>query len=314
MLIRRLQTVISDAAPWLGLTALIGVVDYVTPSSYAFASIYFIPIFPAAWRSRTVGFVVAAASSFAWILCDYVQRPVTDPAAQAWNYATRIIVFALAVLLATTLQREQHRIGELDRQRRSLLTLLEHEVPGPLRELATDLRSLAGTSPQLADRLTKRAEELVFLSDDLASLGELEAAGLHLDKRATDVVDMIHQIRASASDRQHVVLTVPVAPVRVQADPARLRQALDAMFREVSATSDSVSMDCRTEKGSVSISIGSATMTIPSGAATPIRGDDPAVGARTQLARVLVAAHGGTLLGSREAMGRGQRLTARFPV
>ncbi|HTJ61784.1 MAG TPA: hypothetical protein VL333_11405 [Candidatus Saccharimonadales bacterium] len=314
MRMRKLSSTIRDAAPWLGLTALIGIVDYLTPSSYAFASIYFIPIFPAAWRSRAVGFVVAAASSLAWIACDYVQRPVTDVNAQIWNYATRIMVFILAVVLASTLQREQHRIGELDRQRGSLLTLLEHEVPGPLRELATELRGISGVAPAVADRLTKRAEQLVFLSDDLASLGELEAAGLHLEKRTTNIVDMVHELRAGAPDRQHVVLTVPVAPVRVNADPDRLRQALDAMFREVSATAESVSVDCRTDKGSAVISIGSATMAVVSGAATMVRGDDPAVGARTQLARVLLAAHGGTLFGARESMGRGQRLIARLPL
>lgn len=296
------------------MTALIGMVDYLTPSSYAFASIYFIPIFPAAWRSRGAGFVVAAASSFVWILSDYLQRPVADVAAALWNYSTRIIVFILAVILASTLQREQHRIAELDRQRRSLLTLLEHEVPGPLRELATELRGLSGIAPAAAARLTKRAEQLVFLSDDLASLGELEAAGLRLDKRATNVVDMIHELRAGAPSRQHVVLTVPVAAVRVHADPDRLRQALDAMFREVSATSDSVNVDCRTDNGSVAISIGSASMTVPASAATLVRGDDPTVGARTQLARVLVAAHGGTLSGARETTGRGQRLIARLPI
>ena len=314
MHVHKLTSTIRDAAPWLGLTAVIGLVDSFTPPSYAFASMYFIPIFPAAWRSRTVGFIVAAASSFAWIICDYVQRPVIDEAAQIWNYTTRIVVFVLAVILASILQREQHRINDLDRQRRSLLTLLEHEVPGPLRELANDLRGLSGVTPQMSERLTKRAEQLVFLSDDLASLGELEASGLRLEKRATNVVEMVHELRAGASDRQHVVLTVPVAPLRVNADPDRLRQALDAMFREVSATADSVSVDCRSEKGLVAISIGSATMSMPSSAATPVRGDDPAVGARTQLARVLVAAHGGTLFGSREAAGRGQRLIARLPI
>src|SRR5256714_2175013 len=281
MQVHKVRSIIGDAAPWLGLTGLIGIVDYLTPSSYAFASIYFIPIFPAAWRSRTVGFIVAAASSLAWIASDYVQRPVTDVTAQIWNYATRIIVFILAVILASTLQREQHRIAELDRQRRSLLTILEHEVPGPLRELATELRGISGVAPAVADRLTKRAEQLVFLSDDPASLGELEAAGLHLDKRTTNVVDMIHELRAGASDRQHVVLTVPVAPVRANADPDRLRQALDAMFREVSETAESVSVDCRTERGTAIISIGSATMTLPTSAATPVRSDDPEVGART---------------------------------
>jgi signal transduction histidine kinase len=311
---RKLTSTIRDAGPWLGLTAVIGLVDYFTPSSYAFASIYFIPIFPAAWRSRAAGFIVAAASGFAWIYCDYVQRPVIDETAQIWNYTTRIVVFVLAVILASILQREQHRIGDLDRQRRSLLTLLEHEVPGPLRELATELRGLSGVAPQVAERLTKRAEQLVFLSDDLASLGQLEASGLHLEKRATNVVEMVHELRAGASDRQHVVLTVPVAPVRVNADPERLRQALDAMFREVSATADSVSVDCRTEKGSVAISIGSANMSMPASSARLVRADDPAVGARTQLARVLLAAHGGTLFGAREAAGRGQRLIARLPI
>ena len=309
-----ISSTIRQAAPWLALTAFIGIMDYVTPPSYAFASMYFIPIFPAAWRSRAAGFVVAAASSFAWIYCDIVQRPIGDEQAQIWNYSTRIIVFVLAVILVSTLQREQARIADLDRQRRSLLTLVEHEVPGPLRELATELRGLAGLDPADVERLTTRAEQLVFLSDDLASLGELEAGTLRLQKRATNVVEMVHELRASALSKAHILLTIPVGPVRVNVDPDRLRQALDAMLREVSSTSDTVSVDCRSDKGSVSISIASATMTMPATAAQLVRGDDPSIGARTQLARVLLAAHGGTLSSVHESMGRGQRLIARLPI
>jgi signal transduction histidine kinase len=88
------------------------------------------------------------------------------------------------------------------------------------------------------------------------------------------------ELRAGTADRQQVVLTVPVAPVRVRADPDRLRQALDAMFREVSATWDSVSVDCRTERGSVAIPIGSASMTVPVNAATEIRFDDSSAHAK----------------------------------
>ncbi len=314
MRLRSVTSTIRQAAPWLALTGVIGIVDYITPSSYAFASIYFIPIFPAAWRSRAAGFIVAAASATLWIFADIAQRPVTDEAAQYWNYSTRIVVFVLAVILASTLQKERSRIAELDRQRRSLLTLVEHEVPGPLRELANELRTIAGIDAVDAERLTKRAEQLVFLSDDLASLGELEAGTLKLQKRPTNVVEMVHELRANAVSKAHVLLTVPVAPVNVNADPDRLRQALDAMLREVSATAETVSVDCRSAKGSVSISIASATMTMPATAAQLVSGDDPSIGARTQLARVLLAAHGGTLSSVRESMGRGQRLIARLPV
>ncbi len=314
MRLSSINSTVRQAAPWLALTGVIGIVDYATPSSYAFASIYFIPIFPAAWRSRAAGFIVAAASATLWIFSDIVQRPVTDEAAQVWNYSTRIVVFVLAVILASTLQKERSRIAELDRQRRSLLTLVEHEVPGPLRELANEIRTLAGIDAVDAERLTKRAEQLVFLSDDLASLGELEAGALKLRKRATNVVEMVHELRTNAVSKAHVLLTVPVAPVNVNADPDRLRQALDAMLREVSASAETVSVDCRSDKGSVSISIASATMTMPATAAKLVRGDDPSFGARTQLARVLLAAHGGTLSSVRESMGRGQRLIARLPI
>lgn len=181
-------------------------------------------------------------------------------------------MFILAVILASTLQREQARIAELDRQRRNLLTLVEHEVPGPLRELATDLRGMAGIDAEHADRLTKHAEQLVFLSNDLASLGELEAGALRLHKRPTNVVEMVHELRAGAVPKRHVLVTVPVTPVRVNADADRLRQALDAMFREVSATADTVTVDCRSDKGTISISIASATMTVPATAAKLVRG------------------------------------------
>src|SRR5258708_8437196 len=150
---RRLGVVLREAWPWLAVTAIIGAVDYVTPSTYAFASMYFIPIFPAAWRSRAVGFVVAAASTFAWIYCDLVQRPTNDIAPETWNYGTRIVVFVLAVVLASTLQRVHARIADLHPHRRGLLTLLEHEVPGPLRHLPTQLPALSRLPPSPSERL-----------------------------------------------------------------------------------------------------------------------------------------------------------------
>ena len=68
------RSAIRDAAPWLAVTVLIGGVDYLTPSTYAFASIYFIPIFPAAWRSRAAGFIVAAAIMM-FATPKYARRP-----------------------------------------------------------------------------------------------------------------------------------------------------------------------------------------------------------------------------------------------
>src|SRR5260221_537049 len=50
-----ISSTIRAAGPWLALTALIGMVDYLTPSAYALPSMYFIPIFPAAWRSAPAG-------------------------------------------------------------------------------------------------------------------------------------------------------------------------------------------------------------------------------------------------------------------
>src|SRR5258708_12580915 len=186
-----------------------------------------------------------------------------------------MVVCVLAVVLASRLQREHAPIAALDRQRRGLLTLLEHEVPGPLRELATELRGLCGVSWSDSERLVKREDQLGFLSDDLASLGELEVGGLRLAKRSTNIVDLIHELRAGAMDRKHVVLTVPVAPVRIHVDPDRLRQALDAMFREVSATADTVSVDCPADRTSVSTSIGTPTITMPSSPPPPLPIDHP---------------------------------------
>src|SRR5258708_23695967 len=112
-----------------------------------------------------------------------------------------MVVCVLAVVLASRLQREHAPIAALDRQRRGLLTLLEHEVPGPLRELATELRGLSGLSRSDSERLVKRADQLVFLSHDLAPLRELEVGRLPPANRPTNILHPIPHPPAGPLDR-----------------------------------------------------------------------------------------------------------------
>ncbi len=86
----------------VGLTAVIGAVDYLTGYELELFTFYFAPIAIASWYlGRTAGLVTSALSLIVWFLSDMLAGHVySDWTYQYWNAALRFVafyVFAVAV-------------------------------------------------------------------------------------------------------------------------------------------------------------------------------------------------------------------------
>ncbi len=163
-------------------------------------------------------------------------RPETDAARTADELRE--------LLQARTLEvAELHRkLTELETRGTAFLTAASHAVMNPLTIIQSyleivlsDLRG--GLSDQQAgfvDTAHAAALRMHRLIDDLVELAALEMGAAELEMSAVQVGDLVADVCASfapAAETGGIELSVAITPdlPRVQADPARLRNAVDAV-------------------------------------------------------------------------------------
>lgn len=315
MTLDRAGKVLGPLAGWLGLIAVIGLLDYATGPDYGFGFFYLIPVLPAAWfLGRWPGVAVALAGGLAWFAADFAGRPATPASAVLWNASSRTFLFVAGAVLVDSFHRERSRLERVDAQRSLFLRVLEHELPRPGDELVRLLARYqeSGTAgPSELRALRDRAEEIRFLSHDFVALGQIQAGTLALARRPVDLNAAAQEIRSQRSDpERRMPITLAGTELIVSADENRLRQAIRSLIAEatLAAAEDEVSLDLNAAGAD-------AQLVVTSGAgpylAPPAEGEEP-VG--IALARLVVEAHGGTIELRRGAMSRGLRAVMRLPL
>jgi diguanylate cyclase (GGDEF)-like protein len=114
--VMRIKNALKKIIVFTGLMAgvgIIGVIDFLTGSEYAFSIFYFFPILLAAWYAGLPGgLTLSIESAFVWYFADVLARtpPYPSPLIPAWNtgvrFATFLTVSILLHLLHNTLHRE----------------------------------------------------------------------------------------------------------------------------------------------------------------------------------------------------------------
>lgn len=141
-------------------------------------------------------------------------------------------VSVLAVLFARNLASPMVASGARERRRRELIGDLAHELRAPLTTVRSQLEAaeaeLLPLDAAFVRSLHEEAARMERLVSDMDDLGLAEAGVLHLRPLSQDVTSLANEVlagfRASAGAVK-LRLDAP-APVRVHADPARIRQAL----------------------------------------------------------------------------------------
>lgn len=134
--------------------------------------------------------------------------------------------------LAAAFNRMAEDLATVDRERRDLIATVSHELRTPLTAMTALLENLAdGVVPPEPAHLgaaLDRAQHLGSLVDDLLQLSRLEAGVVELDRQDLALRPMVEESVAqvtSAGRPGTFDVSVP-GDVRIQGDPARLRQLL----------------------------------------------------------------------------------------
>lgn len=156
---------------------------------------------------------------------------------------TTLLGNRLGSVIESSLARERERalmqrLREADRTKSEFVSMLAHELSGPMTTIQGFGRGLQrnwnevddAKRSHILDILTKEIERLARLVNDLLDVSRMEAGTLRYELEPTslhEVVDNLLVVHTSLKAKQHLVMTaLPDGLPDVNADKDRLRQVL----------------------------------------------------------------------------------------
>jgi len=233
--------------------------------------------------------------------------------------------------LAHSFNTMTERLQNADRLRRNVMADVAHELRTPLSVLQGRLEGLIdGVYPRDDRQLGELLEETRVLSrliEDLRTLALSDAGALPLQKEATDLVDLVHDVVRSMSpeaDKKSVSLSATplVAVAMADVDPVRMREVLtnivsNALRHSASGSSVTVVVNQTNEKTAIVVLDAGEGMPPEEVArifdrfykGSASRGS----GLGLAIAKSIVSAHGGEIRASSEP-GKGTTVELSLPT
>jgi signal transduction histidine kinase len=224
----------------VAVIAGVGLVDQLTPPDADFGEFYIVGVVVAAWF---LGWGVGV--SFA-LLATLVRLAIDanggDFGASSlgiflWNALSDFLVFAVVAFATDRVYIERERWRSVDVERRTMLRLLEQELPRPLRAadwFARTFEDAAGGSLSESVRtqfaaLRRHTREGLFLAMDLLAVGHLRG-GLHFELQPVALNQLVIEAAADTLDRTRVLLSLSGDDLMTLADADRLRHAISSVL------------------------------------------------------------------------------------
>ena len=228
-------------------------------------------------------------------------------------------------------------MDENERQRQAMVSDIAHELRNPLTNVRGYLEGVQDGLVPLDDALiASLLEESTLLGrlvDDLQDLALADAGRLHLHPEPLDAADLVEQVagahRAAAAVAGVTITAEVTAPVRIEADPGRLRQALgnlvgNALRYTPAGGSVTLAVFAADDDGHATITVadtggGIAAEHLPRIFDRFYRADASrsretgGSGLGLSITRYLIEAHGGTI-DARSTEGAGSTFTIRLPL
>ncbi|GGQ42918.1 ATP-binding protein [Couchioplanes azureus] len=185
-----------------------------------------------------VGVPIMAGGLTLGALCVYGDR-VEDPEDTLTG-----LLSGLAAHVGQYLERRraEELAIELARTKDEFLALVTHELRNPLAVITSTAEMVneeAGTLAQdelrrYLDTISRNAQRLTVMAEDLLDLARLESGHLAIDTTATDLTDIIDAsvegLAELSADKQLTVTVNTPARLPLHADPHRLRQVADNLL------------------------------------------------------------------------------------
>ena len=216
-----------------GGVAVIWLVDISTGPDFGFAIFYLIPIGLASWwLGRASAVLIALLATVAWIWADLLARPSVLVSASVWNGLTRAAIFLMLALLIDQVRRERIALRSVDAHREESLALIAHTLrrsAGEIESAIPDLTrapALSAVERSAIDELRRQSRNFKRFADDVLEVGQLEAGRFRLNRARFDLSEFVATL-VRDTDRDRLQLVSESDPVWVDADPERLRTALE---------------------------------------------------------------------------------------
>ena len=156
-----------------------------------------------------------------------------------------LVVAGLGAAVRSTFGRTAEslrRLERLEQERSALIATVNHEIRNPLASLSGHLQlasryaareDLRERVPQSIEEARRQVTRLLRLADDLQVISTA-VAEFRVEPEPFDLVESAHAAarRVEALDPgREVSVNAPIAPLMVQADPARLDQIFDNLLK-----------------------------------------------------------------------------------
>jgi len=204
---------------------VIWLVDISTGPDFGFAIFYLIPIGLASWwLGRASAMFIALLSTVAWIWADLVARPSVLFSASLWNGLTRAAI--------DQVRRERIALRSVDAHREESLALIAHTLrrsAGEIESAIPDLTrapALSAVERGAIDELRRQSRNFKRFADDVLEVGQLEAGRFRLNRARFDLSEFVATL-VKETDRDRLQLVSESDPVWIDADPERLRTAIE---------------------------------------------------------------------------------------
>jgi signal transduction histidine kinase len=312
----------------------IWLVDISTGPDFGFAIFYLVPIGLASWwLGRASAVLIALLSTVAWIWADLLARPSVLVSASLWNGLTRAAIFLMLALLIDQVRRERIALRSVDAHREESLALIAHTLrrsAGEIESAIPDLTkapALSAVERSAIDELRRQSRNFKRFADDVLEVGQLEAGRFRLNRARFDLSEFVATL-VKDTDRDRLQLVSESDPVWVDADPERLRTAIEHILNNALRFSPPgstvhVTVGQRDNRARVVVKdqgVGLARAHLGvifrkyGRIETPATKDKIGVGLGLYVARLIVEAQNGSVSASSVGLGLGSTFTLDLPL
>jgi signal transduction histidine kinase len=236
------------------------------------------------------------------------------------------------------LETQSTELRESDRRKDEFLAILSHELRNPVHAIRMGVGYLKISNAdaeiqETCSTLERQVANLSRLLDDLLSVLKQKRGETELEMRPTDVREVVGAAMETASPlieqrRQTLDVRLSTEPLGVQADGARLAQALTNLLTNASTYSEAytaIRLEATLDGGHVRIAVTDCGIGFDEDERGRLfdlfsRGRRAkalfthGLGIGLHLAREIVAGHGGRLEAYSEGPGRGSRFEIWLPL
>jgi two-component system, chemotaxis family, CheB/CheR fusion protein len=252
----------------------------------------------------------------------------------------------------TERKQAEETLRDADRRKTEFLAMLAHELRNPLAPILVSIeilrrakgleesdvesrRDLSDRVDHALDVLQRQVGQMVRLVDDLLDAGRISRGKIDLRLERVELASVVYHVVDAArpiSDRreQELTVTLPGAPVHVDADPTRLGQIIGNLLNNACKFTERgghvwLTVEREEESGGVVISVRDTGIGIAADqlehvfemftqVGTTLERSLTGLGIGLTLVKTLTEMHGGTVEVHSPGVGQGSEFVVRLPL